>query len=123
MDFFSRQDQARRHTKLLVFYFVVAVILLIAAVYFAVLIIFVGAKLKTHSGLGAGPLWWHPQLFCGVATGTLAIIVIGSVSKTLELSQGGSAVASMLGGRLLHPNTADPDERKLLNVVEEMAIA
>ncbi|PYI80541.1 MAG: peptidase M48, partial [Verrucomicrobia bacterium] len=29
----------------------------------------------------------------------------------------------MLGGRLLHPNTADPDERKLLNVVEEMAIA
>ena len=28
-----------------------------------------------------------------------------------------------MGGRLLHPQTSDPDERKILNVVEEMAIA
>ena len=29
----------------------------------------------------------------------------------------------MLGGRLISANTQDEDERKLLNVVEEMAIA
>jgi Zn-dependent protease with chaperone function len=29
----------------------------------------------------------------------------------------------MLGGQLLNPNTTDPDERKLLNVVEEMSLA
>jgi Zn-dependent protease with chaperone function/uncharacterized tellurite resistance protein B-like protein len=29
----------------------------------------------------------------------------------------------MMGGRLVKPNSSDPDERKLLNVVEEMAIA
>ena len=28
-----------------------------------------------------------------------------------------------MGGRLVNSNTTDPDERKLLNVVEEMAIA
>ena len=32
-------------------------------------------------------------------------------------------VASQLGGRLVNPTTTNPDERKLLNVVEEMAIA
>ena len=36
---------------------------------------------------------------------------------------GGSVVAEMLGGRPINANTSDPDERKLLNVVEEMAIA
>jgi Zn-dependent protease with chaperone function len=41
----------------------------------------------------------------------------------MELSQGGSAVSSMMGGRLINPNTTDLDERKLLNVVEEMALA
>ena len=46
MDFFARQEQAHRNTKLLVVYFVLAVVLLIVAVYFAVLVLFVGAKLK-----------------------------------------------------------------------------
>ena len=36
---------------------------------------------------------------------------------------GGSAVAESLGGRLLEPGSADPHERKLLNIVEEMSIA
>src|SRR5215510_3784891 len=107
MDFFARQEQAHRNTKLLVVYFVLAVVLMIVAVYFAVVVIFVGAKLKAHSGFGAGPLWWQPQLFFGVAVGTLGVIIIGSISKTLELSQGGKAVATMLGGRLIDPNTAD----------------
>src|SRR5206468_5524147 len=58
-----------------------------------------------------------------VSLGTLAVILIGSISKTMELSAGGSAVSTLMGGRLLNPNTADPDERKLRNVVEEMALA
>ena len=40
MDFFERQDKARRNTKFLVFYFVAAVIFLIVAVYAAVALIF-----------------------------------------------------------------------------------
>lgn len=46
-----------------------------------------------------------------------------SGSKLRQLAEGGSAVAAWLGGRLLRPNTADADERRLLHVVEEMAIA
>ena len=41
----------------------------------------------------------------------------------MALSGGGHTVAELMGGRLLHPQTGDLDERKVLNVVEEMAIA
>ena len=36
---------------------------------------------------------------------------------------GGTVVAERLGGRRVYPNTTDPVERRLLNVVEEMALA
>ena len=125
MDFFERQDQARRNTKLLVVYFILGVALLIVAVYAAVLGIFTGVSSRHHQVYGeqAQIALWNPQLFLFAAVGTLAVIGLGSGFKTLELAQGGSTVATMLGGRLVAPTTSDPDERKLRNVVEEMAIA
>jgi Zn-dependent protease with chaperone function len=66
---------------------------------------------------------WHSDLFFYSAMGTLAVIVFGSLYQISALSAGGSAVAESLGGRLVNPGSADPQERKLLNVVEEMAIA
>ncbi|MCE0497817.1 MAG: M48 family metallopeptidase, partial [Methylacidiphilales bacterium] len=47
----------------------------------------------------------------------------GSLYKISQLSGGGSVVAEMMNGIPVDPNTSDPQERKLLNVVEEMAIA
>jgi Zn-dependent protease with chaperone function len=125
MDFFERQDRARRNTKLPVVYFILGVALLIVAVYAAALVIFTGVVSRHHYVYGeqAQLVLWNPQLFLGTAVGTLAVIALGSGFKTLELAQGGSAVATMLGGRLVDPATTDPDERKLRNVVEEMAIA
>ena len=124
MDFFAQQDKTRRKTKLLVFYFAIAVAALIAAVYFASLVIFAGAQSHIHR-YGEQPQFalWNPQLFLGVAGGVLAVILIGSSYKTMALASGGSAVSEMMGGRPVNPNSNDPDERKLLNVVEEMAIA
>lgn len=122
MDFFERQEKARRSTKLLVFYFVAAVVLLVAAVYAAVALIFLHDNLGESDGRIITALW-NPQLFLLTGAGTLAIIVMGSMTKTFQLAAGGSAVAEMLGGRLVNPNTTDYNERKLLNVVEEMAIA
>jgi Zn-dependent protease with chaperone function len=125
MDFFERQDRARRNTRVLVVYFVLGVTMLTLAVYAALVGLFTGIGAERHHGFRqeAQLVLWHPQLFLGAAIGTLAVIGIGSGFKTLELSQGGSTVATMLGGRLVNPSTTDPDERKLRNVVEEMAIA
>ena len=125
MDFFERQDKARRNTRLLVVYFTLGVVMLILAVYAALVGIFTGIGAEHRHGYRqeTQAVLWHPQLFLGAAVGTLAVIAMGSGFKTLELSQGGSTVATMLGGRLVSPTTTDPDERKLRNVVEEMAIA
>jgi Zn-dependent protease with chaperone function len=126
MDFFARQDQARRNTKWLVFYFIVAVTLLIVAVYFISLVVFSGVHARQHHGYGDAPIQfvlWDPEIFLGSTLGVLAVIFLGSAYKTSELSAGGSAVATLMGGRLVNQNTTDANERKLLNVVEEMSIA
>ena len=119
MDFFEHQDQARRATRRLVTYFVLAVVLIIFAVYGAVMLI---SFFSISSSLLIFD-WWNPDIFLWVAVGTVAVIVIGSVYKVLMLSEGGEVVARWLGGRLVDPNTSNPQERRLLNVVEEMAIA
>jgi len=112
MDFFERQDEARRHTKLLIFYFAAAVLSLVIVINVAASLILGGLAVGSKSEL----LFW-------ITLGTLVVILIGSAFKTLQLASGGSAVAELLGGRLIDSNTSDADERKLLNVVEEMSIA
>ena len=67
--------------------------------------------------------WWQPDILAAVAAVTLGVIGLGSLYKTWELRQGGRVVAEMLGGRLIHPSTTELAERRLLNVVEEMALA
>jgi len=122
VDFFERQDKARRNTKLLVFYFSLAVLSLILAVNIAVSLIFTAftaANSIDEPSIG----WSRSELLFWVTIGTLAVILIGSVFKSLQLARGGSAVAELLDGRLINSNTSDADERKLLNVVEEMSIA
>jgi len=124
MEFFEQQDKARKNTKVLVMYFVIAVLCIIASVYLASLLIFYGAQSQQRPGVSTPALaLWDPKLFLYVALGTLGVVAVGSLYRTAALAKGGSAVAESLGGRLVSPNTTHPDERKLRNVVEEMAIA
>src|SRR6059036_938142 len=119
MDFFQRQEKARRNTVRLVFYFVIGVGLMLVAVYAVFAGVFRHAQFEKHGVEGL----WDTQLFLWATLSTLAIIGFGSLYKTIELAQGGSVVANSLGGVPVDPNTRDPDLRKLLNVVEEMSIA
>lgn len=119
MDFFDRQDRARRRTKLLVFYFAVALGLTVLALNLVFALIF---RLNWDRPDDWQRLW-DARLFAGVTAGTTFVIFLGSVVKILELRRGGSAVAEMLGGTPVHPHTTDLEERRLLNVVEEMALA
>jgi Zn-dependent protease with chaperone function len=129
MDFFQRQETARKHTKLLEVYFVLAVISIVVMVYLVAVVVmaYYGHRMAMrHYGFqeaSPGNFWWNPVLFLEVSLGTIAFIFCGSAYKTMQLSGGGSVVAESLGGRPVDANTSDPDERKLLNVVEEMAIA
>lgn len=133
MDFFERQEKARSGTKWLVVLLCAAVALTVLTVYVAiaalthVIAIFSApfsanwlVRFATHFSAD-GFLNW--ELLGWVFVIVMSVILLGSGWKARQLSVGGGAVAELLGGRLLDLNSDDPDERRLLNIVEEMAIA
>ena len=115
MNFFAAQDDARRRTKWLVAYFVLAIIGVIVSVYGIVYV----AMLYTGSPVSP----WMPSVFLVTALSTGGVMGTGSLFKTMQLNGGGSVVAKDMGARQVDPYTSDIDERRLVNVVEEMAIA
>ncbi len=130
MNFFAEQDRARSKTGWLVVCLVAAVISLIAITTVAV------AAFISVVNKNAGPVnqpstgiidqvlaRLTPELAGSVALVVLIVVVLASLYKLLQLNRGGKEVALALGGRLINTDTRDADERKLLNVVEEMAIA
>jgi len=58
-----------------------------------------------------------------VAVLVLATIAGVSLLRAWQLREGGPAIASLLGARYVDPSRCTPPERRLINVVEEMAIA
>jgi Zn-dependent protease with chaperone function len=115
VNFFDHQQLARRNTRAMVVLFALAVVAVIAAVDLAVASLY----LVHQSGSGDVPLTLHALI--AVLTGGLIFGV--SLFRIRQLSAGGPAVAGMIGAREVHPHTRDALERRLLNVVEEMAIA
>ncbi|MGQ9425937.1 M48 family metallopeptidase [Gilvimarinus sp. F26214L] len=129
MNFFEHQDIARRNTRRLVLLMLAAVLSLIAVttVLLAVVLYYfeysndpqqmggnvVGAAFQTLS--------W--EIVGYVALGVGIVVALGSAFKLMQLSSGGRTVAEAMGGRLINLDTRNADERKILNVVEEMAIA
>ena len=133
MDFFEEQDLARRRTFRLGLLFAFAVVGVSAAVYALGLGVYywigvdaAGVNYMTgrYDSLGQAE-WslWNPMVFAASVGSTLLLIALGSLYKTAQLRSGGAAVARALGGRRVDPDSTKLDERRLLNVVEEMSIA
>ena len=125
MDFFEHQERARRKTSLLVAYFFVAIVLIIAAIYAVFAYVFMPAPPPDAAGsaVAIARNWWRTDLLMWVATITIGVISLGSLYKIITLSKGGEAVAQMLGARPVPSATTDLQERRLLNVVEEISLA
>jgi Zn-dependent protease with chaperone function len=115
-DFFEQQDSARRKTFQLVVYFILAIVILIALIYGLLLGLGLYGGVKLES-------WWHPELLLLAAAGVGLVVGGASVFKVAQLASGGQAVALMMGGEEVPGTTTDPREKRLLNVVEEMALA
>jgi Zn-dependent protease with chaperone function len=146
MDFFDREARAQKQTRLLLWFFVLAVlavVLLAYLVFASIARVFESPIISEHpwnpmfllstaifvygSALIDPPYFlksiWSPQLFCWSTIGTLILIAAGCYYKIRLLSGGGSAVAEMLGGRKIDDTPDDLNEKKLRDVIEEMAIA
>jgi len=140
MDFFQAQAHAQRRTKWLVLLFIASIGATIATTYLA--IIFITGQLpkgsssnRNHSytydyeqsspdsPTAIATAWWDPQLFAWVAGGTILLVASAALFKSAQLRRGGAAIAEMVGGRRIEPNTTDLKEKRLVNVIEEMSIA
>lgn len=127
MNFFKAQDQARGNTRKLVILFSLAVVCIILLTNVLLIGIFAYSAsaenevtlLSTEQLKNYFKLDW----FIMVSVGVSLLIFLGSLYKTLSLSKGGPAIAELLGGKLIPQSTNIHEERQLLNIVEEMAIA
>ncbi|NDP59890.1 MAG: M48 family metallopeptidase, partial [Oxalobacteraceae bacterium] len=119
MNFFEQQEQARRQTRTLLMLFALAVTAIVLCVNVVAAVLWI----LSDGGHFAGP-HAYPQYFFFTNTAlTLGLIGGGTLIELISLSEGGDAVARMVGGRLVSGASSDPQERRLLNVVEEMALA
>lgn len=121
MNFFEHQEQARQKTRLLTVYFLLAVIAIVVAVNIPV---YLAVVLSDTSKQVISLRDWctHEQ---GIITTLIVLFIIFMISffRAVRLSGGGEAVARMAGAIPLEIVNAPPEAQKLINVVEEMAIA
>ncbi len=128
MDFFSQQDIARRNTRLLVLAFIGAVLMLIGLTNILVAaFLFFSQDYNIYSGLRGGWTGFFAQFswsrFGSIAMTVCAAVGIVVLFKWIQLSTGGKAVAENMGGVRILPQSRDRRERRVLNIVDEMALA
>lgn len=126
MNFFEAQDNARRNTWRLAALFVAAVVSLI--IMTNLLVAGVYAWTSNYAMPGSMNLvdlitQLPGQYWLFISTGVLGVVGVASLYKYLMLRGGGRTIAEALGGRLISRSTSNPAQQRVLNVVEEMAIA
>lgn len=135
MNFFQHQEAARQASRRLVVLFALGVLAVVVAINIVVL--FALATAEQHSIVLTNPELRHtgflpdfaawaaarPGTVLATTLVVLGVIGLASLYKTVVLGGGGGVVARSLGGVRISPDTSDPQQRRLLNVVEEMAIA
>ena len=123
MNFFESQDTAKRNTGKLIFLFALALLSLIVITNFLVMaVLSFGGAGMTSMAAKTG-VHFDPMMFLIIGAIVSSIVLFGSLYKISSLSGGGARIAEMMNGRLLVAGSADPAERRVLNIVEEMAIA
>lgn len=118
MDFFEQQDQAHRQSKKLLFLFFLAVVAIVITVNVSLALIW--------KWVGSDHAYGHTYPNGFFLTNTVLVLLFiggGTLLEMFRLRDGGDAVAQMAGGRLVDPASRDPQERRLLNIVEEMSLA
>jgi len=124
MNFFQEQEQARKQTLFLIIVFTVAILVIIVITVFFITGLDVYFEHVPVAVYLASPLEYvKPRYFYLTTLAVIGVVGMGSLYKYQQLSSGGKSVATALGGVKVNRNHANADEKRLLNVVEEMAIA
>jgi Zn-dependent protease with chaperone function len=124
LDFFEAQERSRRSTRWLVLWYLVSVLAVVASYCAAAALITAFLAAFTGSGAFFATLAGLPAKFYLVVAGAVSLYILAvSAWRIWQLSDGGPTIAYLLGARYVEPGKCTPSERRLLNVVEEMAIA
>ena len=124
MDFFAAQAAAHSRTRALLAAYTLAVALVVGAISWLVAGLYAVVNTSVYSPEPyTARILAHPGVLVLTALGVLGIIGVAALHRIAQLADGGGAVASSLGASRVTRETADPKRRRLLNVVEEMAIA
>ena len=125
MDFFEAQDSARKKTWLLGWLFAAAVLSLVVFTNLLLVLAYMWAQQASGIMMSPGDIIASQDwtTWAWVSFGVLGLVATASLYKYFSIRGGGRTIAEALGGRLIPTNTSDPQQRQLLNVVEEMAIA
>ncbi len=126
MNFFESQQNARTNTTRLVVLFVLAVICLIVLTNILVAVALGVIQPAQLNSLGNGQGWQNNldwQTFMLISAAVIAVVGVSSLYKMAALSGGGASVAEMMNAELVVNDSGDINKQKILNVVEEMAIA
>ena len=128
MNFFARQAEARALSRRFFLLFLLAVVVVagvVSALLISALALFMDdSPWSRGTFLPDGPwLADHAGFVLLVSLGVLGVIAVASLYRTSQLHGGGGAVARGAGGSRVPHATSDAQQRRLLNVVEEIAIA
>jgi Zn-dependent protease with chaperone function len=118
MNFFQQQRQARRLTVLLVILMFLAVLSLILMTCMLLTV-----PVSDGDGNIVMDLELSAQMFIAVSVVVTTTVLLGGLVKYAELRGGGKVIARRLGGRLINHSAQTLEERRLVNVAEEMALA
>jgi Zn-dependent protease with chaperone function len=127
VNFFEQQDIARKKTRYLILLLCMAVASLIAiTTLFVATTFFFGQQQQTPDQQITFKAILNSisfEMFAVISLIVIFVILSGSLYKLFQIRAGGKTIAEALDGRLISTETNIFAERKVLNVVEEMAIA
>ena len=113
MDLFLAQDDARQRAAGM---FTLAMSLMagVVLVVHLLVVLCVGGSLSETEV--------HQRVVGWTLPATIALLLVGVIVRVYALRLGGSGIAEELGGRRLHPSTKEPGEKRLVDLVEELAL-
>ncbi len=121
MDFFAQQARARRSSRWLFGLFLIAVIGLLALTHAAIILSFnlLNDGYRRITLNDQHSVTWQIYLSLGI----VAVIAMAIFYKWRQLQPGGRVIAESLGCQRVSTQQASLQEKQLINVVEEMALA
>jgi hypothetical protein len=124
MDFFAAEAAAHGRTRRLLIAYGLGVVVVAVAISWVVAAFY---TLFTTSAYSSEPyadrVAAHPGVLWLTGLAVLGVIAVAALHRMAQLHSGGGAVATSMGGVRVTRETHDPHSQRLLNVVEELAIA